>query len=74
VAARREEDPRSNEGSSDLVVSTPGSRLPYKAVLSHQGRKDSEHAFPTIREAEAFIRRNTPVPPVRRTLYDRDAS
>jgi hypothetical protein len=56
------------------VVSTPGSDLPYKAVLSHQGRNDSEHAFPTIREAEAFIRRNTPAPPARRTLYDRDAS
>jgi len=67
-----------NEGehlssSSGVVVSTPGSDLPYKAVLSHRGQSDSEHPFPTIREAEAFIRRHTPVPPARRTLYDRDA-
>jgi hypothetical protein len=27
-----------------------------------------------MREAEAFIKRNTPVPAARRTTYDRDAS
>jgi hypothetical protein len=27
-----------------------------------------------MREAEAFIRRNTPIPAARRTLYDRAAS
>ena len=77
-AMKRDEDVWNNEGghmssASGLVVSTPGSDLPYKAILSHQGRSDSEHAFPTIREAEAFIRRNTPVPPGRRMLDDRDA-
>jgi hypothetical protein len=79
LATKPEEDVCNNEGghmsfSSGLVVSTPSSHLPYKAVLSHQGRNDREHAFPTIREAEAFIRRNTLVPSGRRTLYDRDAS
>lgn len=78
-AMKPEEEVWNNEGghmssSSGLVVSTPGSHLPYKAVLSHQGRNDSEHPFLTIREAEAFIRANTPVPPGRRTLYDRDMS
>lgn len=79
LAMKPEEDVWNNEGghmsaSSGLVVSTPGSHLPYKAILRHQGRNDSEHGFLTIRDAEAFIRRNTPVPPGRRTLYDRDAS
>jgi hypothetical protein len=78
-AMKSSEDVWTNEGgqlgsSSGLVVSTPGGDLPYKAILSHQGRNDSEHPFTTMREAEAFIRRNTPVPPARRTLYDRDAS
>jgi len=55
------------------VVHTPNARFPYKVVLSHQGSADSARAFDTIREAEAFIRRNTPVPAPRSTLYDRDA-
>jgi len=76
---KSDEDAWTNEGgqlasSSGLVVSTPGSDLPYKAILRHPGGNDSEHPFSTMREAEAFIRRNTPVPPVRRTLYERDAS
>ena len=78
IAMKGDEDVWNNEGghlssSSGLVVSTPGSDLPYKAILRHQGRNDSEHPFLTIREAEAFIRRNTPVPLAHRTLYDRDA-
>ncbi|MFL6729105.1 MAG: hypothetical protein ACJ8E3_09885 [Sphingomicrobium sp.] len=55
------------------IVRTPDSRLPYKVVLSHHGCIDSERGFATMREAEAFIRRNTPVPAARRTLYDRAA-
>jgi cold shock CspA family protein len=79
LAMKRDVDVWNNEGghmssSSGLVVSTPGSALPYKAILSHQGRNDSEHPFLTVREAEAFIRRNTPVPPACRTLYDLNSS
>ena len=80
LAMKSSEDAWTNEGgqlgssSSGLVVSTPGGDLPYKAILRHKGGNDSEHPFSTIREAEAFIRRNTPVPPARRTLYERDAS
>ena len=55
------------------VVCTPGAELPYKVVLHHQDREETSNAFATIREAEAFIRRNTPVPAARPTLYDRDA-
>jgi hypothetical protein len=57
------------------VVRVPGAELPYVAVLSHHGSDPTEHAFATMREAEAFIRRNTP--PLGRALsalYDRPAS
>jgi hypothetical protein len=55
------------------IVHTPGSDLAYKAVLTHDASEDTERAFATMREAEAFIKRNTPVPTPRRTTYDRDA-
>lgn len=48
--------------------------LPFVAILSHQDAEATEHCFATMREAEAFIKRNTPVP--QRTLsslYDRPA-
>jgi hypothetical protein len=73
-----EEDSWDNEGGhmSSLrgrVVCTPGAPLRYAAILTHHGRAESARAFATMREAEAFIRRNTPVPPPRSTLYDRAA-
>jgi hypothetical protein len=55
------------------IVHTPGSDLPYKAILTHDAGDDTEHDFATMREAEAFIKRNTPVPTARRTTYDRAA-
>jgi hypothetical protein len=55
------------------VVCTPGARFPYKAVMTHAGQADSARAFDSIREAEAFIRCNTPAPAPRPTLYDRPA-
>jgi hypothetical protein len=45
----------------------------YKVVLSHDDGDESERAFATMREAEAFVRRNTPRPQVRNSLRDRDA-
>jgi len=55
------------------VVRTPGARFPYKVVLTNPGHADTARAFDSIREAEAFIRRNTPMPVACSTLYDRDA-
>ena len=55
------------------IVQTPGSALPYKVVFTDQSSVTSEHAFATIREAEAFIRQNTPAPTARSELYDREA-
>ncbi len=76
--ATQDEDRWSNEGghmssSSGLVVATPGSDLPYKVILTHLRGKQSEHPFSTMREAEGFIRRSTPLPTPHRTLYDRPA-
>jgi hypothetical protein len=51
-----------------------GAGLPYVVTLSHHEGEATQRAFATMREAEAFIKRNTPVPG--RTLsklYDRPA-
>jgi hypothetical protein len=66
-----DEGPQSN-ALRGRIVRTPGARSPYKVVLTHAGQADSARAFDSIREAEAFIRGNTPVPEPRPTLYDRD--
>jgi len=68
-----------NEGghmssTSGSVVHVHGADLPYLAVLAHHGSEATEHAFATMREAEAFIKRNTPVPGRKLSaLYDRNA-
>ena len=72
------EDEWENEGghmsfTAGRIVRTPDAVFPYKVVMSHHGCADSARDFETRREAEAFIRRNTPVPAARRTLYDRAA-
>jgi len=68
---------RENEGGhmssmAGRVTHVAGAELPFVAVLTHDGSEATEHGFATMREAEAFIKRNTPVP--NRTLspiYDR---
>jgi len=75
----REEQRWENEGGhmssmSGRVVRRSNGGLPFVAILAHDGGEPTEHAFATMREAEAFIKRNTPVP--QRTLsplYDRPA-
>jgi hypothetical protein len=69
-----------NEGghmssTAGRITRVAGAELPYVAILSHHQSEATEHAFATMREAEAFIKRNTP--PLARTLsalYDRPAS
>lgn len=52
-----------------------GARRPYVVTLTHHGSDATEHAFATMREAEAFIKRNTPVPgALLATTYDRPAT
>lgn len=55
------------------VVRTPGGEFPYKVVLSRNDADVAHRPFATMREAEAFIRGNTPRPAARCTLFDRAA-
>ena len=70
-----EKQNRDNEGghmssTAGRIVGTSDNEMPYKVILSLEDGETTEHAFATMREAEAFIRRNTPRPPVRSTTYD----
>ena len=77
---KRDEQSWDNEGGH--MSSTAGrvrrvrrTELPYVVILAHQGSEATEHGFGTMREAEAFIKRNTPVPgALLSTTYDRPAS
>jgi hypothetical protein len=79
-ATKREEQSWDNEGghmssTSGRVMRVSRTDLPYVVTLEHHGGEKSEHAFAAMREAEAFIRRNTPVPSaVLATTYDRPPS
>jgi hypothetical protein len=55
------------------IVRTSDADLPYKVILSHDQVAETERSFATMREAEDFIRRNTPRPKARSTFWDRDA-
>ena len=69
-----------NEGghmssTAGRVMHVSGAELPYVVILTHDGSEATEHGFATMREAEAFIKRNTPVPGrVLSALYDQPAS
>ena len=57
------------------VMRVPGAKLPYIVTLTHHLTDATKHLFATMREAEAFIKRNTPVPrALLSTIYDRPAS
>jgi hypothetical protein len=56
--------------TSGLVISTPGAELPYKVVLRHEGSADTERAFGTMQQCEAFIRCNTPRPAAHKTAHN----
>ena len=66
-----------NEGghmssTAGRITHVAGADLPYLVTLSHHGSEATEHSFATMREAEAFIKRNTPVPAQPLSpLYDR---
>jgi hypothetical protein len=74
-----EQEAWDNEGgymscSSGRVSLTAGAELPFRAVMTRPSGLPLYRSFATMREAEAFIRRNTPVPPrALSTLYDRPA-
>jgi hypothetical protein len=55
------------------VVLTSTGQLPYRVVVSRDGKEYSGHSFATMQEAETFIRQSLPAPAPRSTLYDRKA-
>jgi hypothetical protein len=79
-AAMRLEQTWENEGghmsaTAGRVVRGSSAELPYAVILQRHLSEATEHHFATMREAEAFIRRNTPVPAAALSaLYDRPAS
>lgn len=74
---KRDEQGWDNEGghmssTAGRVIQRTGADLPYVAILTHHASDCTEHSFATMREAEAFIKRNTPVPERKLSaLYDR---
>ena len=75
-----EEQSWDNEGghmssAAGRVTRVSDAEMPYVVVLTHHESEVTEHSFATVREAEAFIKRNTPVPGrVLSPVYDRPAS
>lgn len=75
----REQQSWDNEGghmssTAGRVTRVPGAKLPYVVTLMHHLSDATNHSFRSMREAEAFIKRNTPVPgAVFSTTYDRPA-
>jgi hypothetical protein len=76
---KRDEQAWDNEGghmssTAGRVTRVPGTKLPYVVTLTHHLCEATTHSFASMREAEAFIKRNTPVPgAVLSTTYDRPA-
>lgn len=69
--------PRAHEGghmscTCGRIVSSPGTGLPFTAVMTREDGSTFEVSFATMGDAEAFIRRNTPSPSKRSTTYDHD--
>ncbi len=77
---KRAQQDWANEGghmssTSGRVIHRPSEGLPFVAILSHHGSERTKHGFATMGEAEAFIKRNTPVPERKLSkLYDRPAT
>jgi hypothetical protein len=77
---RQDEHAWDNEGghmssTGGRVVRRPEAELQYVVTLTHHLSEATEHSFASMREAEAFIKRNTPVPGAAlSTTYDRPAS
>jgi len=79
-AMKCEEQNWDNEGghmssTAGRVMRVSSADLPYVVILAHHDSQAIEHAFASMREAEAFIKRNTPVPgSVLPKTYDRPAA
>ena len=80
LAMQLDEQAWDNEGGRKhstpaFVRHCPRDQLPYQVVLGHPHDIALRRSFATMREAEAFIRYNSPAAgPQLSTLYDRPAS
>jgi hypothetical protein len=80
AARTSQQESKADEGghmssTSGRVRHVPGADLAYVVTLTHHMCEATEHRFATMREAEAFIERNIPVPgPALSSLYDRPAT
>lgn len=74
---KQDEHSRDSEGghmssTGGRVMRKPEAQLPYVVTLTHHLSEATEHSFASMREAEAFIKRNTPVPGAPLSaIYDR---
>jgi hypothetical protein len=69
--AQRRDDERGHMScTGGRIVRNVGARMPYTVVLTLPGGETRQRDFPTMQEAEAFVRRNTPLPASRSTLHD----
>lgn len=79
IQLKQDEHAWDNEGghmssTAGRVTRKAGAKLPYVVTLTHHLSEATEHSFASMREAEAFIKRNTPVPgAVLSTTYNRPA-
>jgi len=74
VQATANQDGRMSS-TAGRIKHVPGMDLPFVVTLTHHKCEATEHPFATMREAEAFVERSTPVPrPALSALYDRPAS
>jgi len=80
ATTKSEQDEWDNEGghmssTAGQARHIAGAELPYVVTMKHDLSEATEHPFATMRESEAFIKRNTPVPsPALSSLYDQPAS
>lgn len=73
-AQRWEQEDGRAQGVAPRVMHVPGAKLPYQAVLPGPLGQALHRSFATMREAEAFIRCNSPLPVAALSaLYDRPA-
>jgi hypothetical protein len=74
MGSRKKGGPAHMSATGGRVVQTPGEEKPYKVVMQHEGRGETEHPVSTVAEGEALLRRESPRVPERDTLRDRPKS
>jgi hypothetical protein len=74
---RAAQDGWTNDGghmcAEGRVVLNPAEGLPYLVILTRQEGGTIERFFTTMREAEAFVRRNTPAAAAPCSTFERPA-